>query len=141
MLVPMKGTLRDVSIYIRGVESRNNMSNTSELIFFLNKSNKQYKLTENIGDDYVNKEYEKISQQLKSADTVVVWIKKSEIDNPSPKVFQIDVDNANTILSAENVRTEKAFVTVFLLMIGTISILLFFGLKFPELARKIFPSE
>ena len=82
-LTPIRGTLENSNIYITTVSSKTKynyeaISQKSELIFYLIEFKKKFALVENIGSDYRNKEYEDIQSKLKKADSVTVWIKKSE---------------------------------------------------------------
>lgn len=124
-LTQIKGTLQAANIYTKNVtDSRGHESRKSELIFYLNEQQKKFYITENIGDKWQNEKYDRILRGLKRADTITVWIKKSELNLYEPKVFQIDKDRT-TILEFETVRTEHLSLTIFLLFLGLGSIGIF----------------
>ncbi|MEO6670973.1 MAG: hypothetical protein ABIN36_15945 [Ferruginibacter sp.] len=131
-LTKITGTLRTGKVYISTVEStrwryfkHTSKSQKSELIFFLNEYNKKFSLIGNIGDNYQNIKFDEILDNLKYADSVSVWIKKSEKKYYQPKIFQIDADK-NTLLDLESVRTEHSYIAVFLLGLGILMVLLFY---------------
>jgi hypothetical protein len=121
-LTPIKGTLENCYIYITTVSSKTKynyeaISQKSELIFYLIEFKIKFALVENIGSDYRNKEYEDIQSKLKRADSVTVWIKKSELEYWEPKIFQIDADK-ETVLEFQNVRFKERTIVFFLLLFG-----------------------
>jgi len=121
-LTPIKGTLENCNIYITTVSSKTKynyeaISQKSELIFYLIEFKIKFALIENIGSDYRNKEYENIQSKLKRADSVTVWIKKSELEYWEPKIFQIDADN-ETVLEFQSVRFKERTLVIFLLLLG-----------------------
>lgn len=136
-LIEIKGTIRNADTYSRTNTDRyGHSSQRSELIFYLNEHKKKFYLARNIGDKYYDNEYEEIANRLKQADSISVWIKPSELNEFQPKVFQIASDK-NTILDFNNVRTEKNGMTIFLLILGIGSMLLYLYLRFPEKWNKI----
>lgn len=140
-LTKIKGTLRAADIYVTTVTSRGgHESRKSELIFYINGRQQQFYFAENIGDEWRNEKYEKIIKGLKRADTVTVWVKKSEIDGFEPKVFQIDTERG-TLLDFETVRKGEGLMTVVLFLLGLSSILAFSWFRFPDRFNKIFGTE
>lgn len=112
-------------------------SQKSELTFYVSDRKQIFKLIENIGNNYRNENFENIFNYLRRADSVSVWIKKSELQILEPKIFQINVDN-KTLLPFEKVRTEKRGVFLITLFMG-LSILIFSFLQFyPEKSRQLF---
>jgi hypothetical protein len=95
-LTQIKGTLRSSDTYITNVtDRRGHDSRKSELIFYINGRQQKFYFAENIGDEWSNEKYEKILQGLQKADTVTVWVRKSEVDEYEPEVFQIENDRHN----------------------------------------------
>lgn len=135
-LIPIKGTLHTADIYTTNeTDRRGHQSRKSELIFYLNESNQKYRFAENIGDKFVNKKYESILNGLKRADTISVWIKKSEAARLEPKVFQID-NEKTTLLEFESVKTENSSMTVFMLAMGLVLIAGYFWARYPDKFRQ-----
>lgn len=140
-LTQIKGTLRDADTYVTNVtDGQGRESRKSELIFYINGRQQKFYFAENIGDEWRDEKYEKILQGLKRADTVTVWIRKSEVDDYQPEVFQID-NERTTLLDYETVRTGKSPITAFMLLLGLGSILAFLWFRFPEKFNKILVSN
>jgi len=136
-LTQIKGTLRDADTYVTNVtDRRGHESRKSELIFYINGQQQKFHFVENIGDEWHNDKYEKILQGLKRADTITVWVKKSEVAEYEPEVFQIDNDRT-TLLDFETVRTDKSPLTAFMLLLGLGSITAFLWFRFPDKFNKI----
>ena len=137
-LTQIKGTLRDADIYITtGTNRYGNESRKSELIFYINGLNQKFQLAEGIGDKWRNEKYVKILKGLERADTITVWVKKSEVIKYEPKVFQIDNDKG-TLLDFEAVRDDKRLMTGFILLLGLASITAFLWFSFPDYFNKTF---
>jgi hypothetical protein len=139
-LIPLKGTLQSCDTYVTPVSSTNRYgqkanSQKAELIFYLNGHKKKFTLTENIGSGYRNEDYENIKGKLNRSDTVTVWVKKSEIGNWEPKIFQIKTDT-ETILKLQTVRFKERPLAVFLLVMGLGSIFFPIYVFYPKLFRK-----
>lgn len=140
-LTQIKGTLRAADTYVTNVtDRRGHDSRKSELIFYINGRQQKFYFAENIDDEWSNTKYEKILQGLKRSDTVTVWVRKSEVDEYEPEVFQIDNDNT-TLLDFETVRTEKSPLTAFILLLGLGSITAFLWFRFPDKFNKIFGTS
>jgi len=121
-LILIRGTLENSNIYITTVSSKTKynheaISQKSELIFYLVEFKIKFALVENIGSDYRNKEYEEIQTKLKKADSVTVWIKKSEMEFWEPKIFQIEADH-EIVLEFQNVRFKERSLVIFFLLLG-----------------------
>lgn len=131
-LTQIKGTLRAADIYVTSVTDRRGQeSRKSELIFYINGRQQKFYFAENIGDEWHNDKYEEILQGLKRADTVTVWVRKSEVDDYKPEVFQID-NERKTLLDFETVRTDKSPITSYMLLLGLGSITAFLLFRFPD---------
>lgn len=136
-LTQIKGTLRAADTYVTNVtDRRGHESRKSELIFYINGRQQKFYFAENIGDEWRDEKYEKILQGLKRADTVTVWVRKSEVDEYEPEVFQID-NEQTTLLDFEAVRTDKSPMTAFMLLLGLGSIIAFLWFRFPDKFNKI----
>lgn len=140
-LTQIKGTLRAADTYVTNVtDRRGHDSRKSELIFYINGRQQKFYFVENIGDEWRDEKYEKILQGLKRADTVTVWVRKSEVDDYEPEVFQID-NERTTLLDFETVRTDKSPMTAFMLLLGLGSITAFLWFRFPDKFNKIFETK
>ena len=136
-LTKIKGTLRVADTDVTNVtDRRGRESRKSELIFYINGRQQKFYIAENIEDEWRNEKYEKILQGLKRADTVTVWVRKSEVGEYEPEVFQIDSERT-TLLDFETVRTAKSPITAYMLLLGLGSITAFLWLRFPEKLNKI----
>ncbi len=140
-LTPVRGTLLNSETYVTTVISKNrrffkheSKSQKSELIFYLFEFKNKFKLQENIGSNQRNAEYEKLKTKLDMADSVTVWVKKSETDYWEPTVFQVDADN-HTILDLDTVRFKDRYLKTFLFILGIGCILLPLYLLFPKLFK------
>ena len=121
-LIPLKGILQSCDTYVTPVSSTSRYgyeakSQKAELIFYLNEHRKKFALMKNIGSDYRNEEYEDIKSKLTRADSVTVWVKKSEVSYWEPQVFQIETDRG-TVLDFQTVRFKERPLTAFLLLMG-----------------------
>jgi hypothetical protein len=140
-LTQIKGTLRAADTYVTNVtDRRGHDSRKSELIFYINGRQQKFYFVENIGDEWRDEKYEKILQGLKRADTVTVCVRKSEVDDYEPEVFQID-NERTTLLDFETVRTDKSPMTAFMLLLGLGSITAFLWFRFPDKFNKIFETN
>lgn len=140
-LTEIKGTLRAADTYVTNVtERQGHESRKSELIFYINGRQQKFYLSENIGDEWRDEKYEKILQGLKRADTVTVWVRKSEVNEYEPEVFQID-NERTTLLDFETVRTDENPITAFMLLLGLGSITAFLWFRFPDTFNKIFGTN
>ncbi len=139
-LVPLKGTLQSCDTYVSTVSSTTRYgyeakSQKAELIFYLQEHKKKFALSENIGSDYSNEQYEEIKSKLNRADTVTVWVKKSELDNWAPKVFQID-NGKETALDFQSIRLKHRSLTLFLLLMGLGCVIFSIYAFYPRLFSK-----
>ena len=140
-LTQIKGTLRAADTYVTNVtDRRGHDSRKSELIFYINGRQQKFYFAENIGDEWRDEKYEKILQGLRQADTVTVWVRKSEVADYEPEVFQID-NERTTLLDFETVRTDKSPITAFMLLLGLSSITAFLWFRFPDKFNKIFGTN
>lgn len=139
-LTPLKGTLQSCDMYVTPVSSTNRhgyeaKSQKAELIFYLNEHKKKFALMENIGNDYRDEDYENIKSKLNRAETVTVWVKKSELDYWEPQVFQIDTDS-ETVLDFQTVRFKEQPLTAFLLLMGLSCVIFPIYAFYPRLFSK-----
>ncbi|WP_343849764.1 hypothetical protein [Algoriphagus jejuensis] len=145
-LVEIKGVIQDSETYVSTVTEkvRGTKSQKSELIFSIYDRNQIYRLIKNIGNDYRNEEFENLLNSLKKADSVSIWIKKTELDSSDPKVFQIDVDQ-KTVLQFEKVRTENGVLFLIVFVTGISFLLFYFSRinpdRFHSLFRRLWPKE
>lgn len=133
----IKGTVRDADIYVTTVsDRRGRKSQKSELIFYLNERQQKFYLSENIGNSYQNKRFQKILSEIKQSDTLSVWLKKDEIHQYEPLVFQIN-NKYTTLLEFETVRTGKSPLIAMFFLMGMCSIIWFLWLRYPEVLNKL----
>jgi len=131
-LTKINGTLRSADTYVTNVtDGRGHGSRKSELIFYLDGRQQKFYFAENIGDDWSNKKYEKILKGLKQADVITVWVRKSEVDEYEPEVFQIDNDKT-TLLDFNEIQIDKSPLSLFLLLLGLGSITMVIWFRFPN---------
>jgi hypothetical protein len=137
-LAQIKGKLRAGDTYITTVtDARGNESRKAELIFYLYGRQQKYYLAENIGNEWRDRKYEDILKALNRADTVTLWIRKSEVERYEPKVFQID-DEKETLLDFNTVRETGATLNAFMFLLGVGSILMFLWIRFPRKFKQMF---
>jgi hypothetical protein len=139
-LIPLKGTLQSCDTYVTPVSSTNRYgyeakSQKAELIFYLNEHKKKFALKENIGSDYRKEEYEDIKSKLTRANSVTVWVKKSELSYWEPQVFQIETDRG-TLLDFQTVRFKERPLTAFLLLMGFGCVIFSIYTLYPRLFSK-----
>ena len=140
-LTQIKGTLRAADIYITtGTNKYGSESRKSELIFYINGLNQKFYLTEGIGDKWSNEKYTKILKGLKRSDTITVWVKKSEVVEYEPKVFQID-NTKETLLDFEAVQNKERLTTGFVFLLALAVITAFFQLRYPDRFNNIFGTK
>jgi hypothetical protein len=142
MLAPIKGTINNATTYITTETSRSRYGQErkgqkSELIFHLRGKTTQFQLRRNIGNAFIDEEYESILKELKLAHNVTVWVRKSELDETEPEIFQIEADNT-IILPHETVRTENFFPAFLLLVFGLGALTTFSFISFPDRMRTLF---
>ena len=138
-LVPLRGTVRYADVYTTTVsDRRGHKSQKSELIFYLYEYKKKFYLAENIGDSRSSQMHLNLRNGLRKADSVTIWVKKSEKEEYQPKVFQIDRDEKVTLLEFESVRTAHSPVTAFILILGLGSIGFYFWTKYPKKINSLF---
>ena len=135
-LTKLTGTLQKCDIYIEDVTSKSKfnyetITRKAELIFYLNEYKKKFLLTENIDKDYRSGYFEKIKSELEIADSIKISLRKSELDDWQPTVFQIDTES-KTILSLNDVRFKDASVAIFLLLLGLSSGMVAYFLLYPR---------
>ncbi len=138
-LSPLKGTIRAVDTYVTTVTGRyGHKSQKSELIFYMKEFKQKYYLAENIGDSYTNDKYETIRQGLRQADSVTVSVRKNEVSEYEPTVFQIETDNKIKLLEYESVISGLFQKTLIFFLFGLGSLGVYFYLRFPNSLKKIF---
>lgn len=141
-LTEIKGLLSSVDTYVTTVTERSRGSKTqkSELIFYISGRQQKFRLVENIGNDCRNEEFEKIKKDLKRADSITVWVKKTGLDTYEPKIFQIDTDR-KTILEFGKVRTKDFGLTLFFLFLGIGLLTFYFWTIYPEKFQKLLSDD
>lgn len=141
-LTEIKGLLSSAETYVTTVtdRSRGSTSQKSELIFYFSGRQQKFRLVKNIGNAFRNEEFEKIKTDLMRADSITVWVKKTELDTYEPKIIQIDIDR-KTILEFEKVRTKDSGLTLFLLFLGISSLTFYFWTQYPEKFEKLLRDD
>jgi hypothetical protein len=135
-LTALKGTLRAADTYITTITYRNHSSQKSELIFYLKEYNKKFYMFHNIGDDLTDQNYDDILSQLKSSDSISVWIRPHDMESYQPKFFQI-TNKEKIILDIKDVTTEMGYLTLFSLLLGGAVLLFYFYRRYPDKWDKI----
>lgn len=130
-LTGLKSTLRNSTTYVSTVEAKGHQSQKSELIFYLNRYENEFKLVENIGDRLVNEKHEKINDNLRNADNVTVWIKKSQLSDSHPMVYQIDTNIEANIYNYKSENTKEFSFGLTFVVIG--SLLLISGIIYKRI--------
>lgn len=139
-LKAIKGTLISADTHINSVTvshhkyglEQNDKSNKSELLFYLSGRQQRFALTENIGNSTHNKAFDKLVSKLRSADTITVWVRASEMERYEPKIYQIDGDN-KTLLDFETGRTQGGVGIAVMFVMGLICVFLFVRLCYPHI--------
>jgi hypothetical protein len=139
-LVQLKGTLRSANTYVSDVTNTdeygvNHDSRKAELIFYLNEFKQKYYLTENIGNSYQDDKYEEILKGLNHVDTISVWVKKNEVTDWQPKVFEIDEDNLK-LLDFKKVRLNESPLFILFSVLGIGCIAFYFWMNSAAKLRK-----
>ena len=135
-LTALKGTLRAADTYITTITYRNHSSQKSELIFYLKEYNKKFYMSHNIGEDITDKNYDSILSQLRSSDSISVWIRPRDKESYQPKFFQLN-NKEKTILDIQDVTTETGYLTLFSLFLGVAILLFYFYRRYPDKWDKI----
>ncbi len=136
-LIQIKGNLRSANVYVSTVtDSHGHSSQKSDLIFFLKDGNQKYQLTQNIGIEYYDKNYQQIRLSLEKADSVSVWIKKSESKDWQPKVFQMKGDD-KILLSANDVRDQESPILFLFGAMGLVCICIGTAMAYPDEFKKV----
>jgi hypothetical protein len=128
-LISLEGTIKSANSLIETVSSTSKSgyeakSRKASLTFSLKEYDKEFYISENLGNvltDVNNNGFENVAEYLENSDSVIVWIKKSDLNNLSPKVFQVDVDG-KTEFEFEKIKSEFQYVFIFLLVIGVLCI-------------------
>lgn len=140
-LIQVEGRLKSADILIEEVSSPNKFgykakSRRATLYFSLTGINKRFELMENIGQAYRHEKFSSIKNRLRSSKQITVWIKEKEKKSGKPKVFQIDIDNT-TILTFNEVKTERNGIFIFLLILGLSSTVFVLWRKYPDKFERI----
>ena len=130
-LTRINGTLDKARTYTfwefdenRRISKEIRKSHKSELIFQLKEYTQEYYLAENIGDRSVDGKYEDILRGLKKADSLFVWVKKTDENIWHPQIFQIDGDDT-TLLKLHHLHIENNPAVMVMLVVGIFLIIIF----------------
>ncbi|MFH6942379.1 hypothetical protein [Flavobacterium sp. FlaQc-50] len=123
-LMPLEGTVKSSNV-TSGIVSnekksgREIKSRQTTLTFSLNEFDNQFILSEGSSNPLFNgyNESDKIGSYLESSKKVVVWIKKWDLNNLNPEIFQIDIDG-KTELKFETVRSKNQTLFLCQLLLG-----------------------
>ncbi|MEH0155408.1 hypothetical protein V6R21_14775 [Limibacter armeniacum] len=132
-LTSISGTIRNTEVDAELVTSKGTLghearSHKATLSFSLNEYPKLFILSKNIGGDYSYPLYYQISRSLKNSSSVTVWVKKSDLEQVSPKVYQIAA-NGEVLLAFDYIKYEKLTVILFLFLIGIVCLTLTYFLR------------
>lgn len=132
-LIELKSSLRSADIRVATNKDRQGSEyNTSMLIFYLNGINHKFTLSEHIEKEWRSKEHEKLLSELRRAQFISVWIKKSELDIWEPQVFQIG-NHRRILLDVETVRSKSRNNAIWFLILGFLAIA--FVLIIPQIKK------
>lgn len=132
-LTAIHGTFHSGEIYTETkTDSKGRSHDVHELVFFLNESDKEFRLTSDMGDHY------KILKGLNRSTSLTIWVKTSALGERYPKIYQIDRDDKYTLLALEDVRDNRRPVLGLLFALGLSIILFFVWMKYPEKLKRIF---
>ena len=91
---------------------------SSKLFFRLKGKQQDFILVRNIGDHYINEQFESILKALQYADSITVWTKSKNDETPDPKIYKIDC-NSTPVLEFHPLHLENSVATPILLVAGT----------------------
>jgi hypothetical protein len=135
------GTIRNANTYIETITDwRGNKSQKSELIFYMKEHKKRFYLSRNIGNEYYDKKYDNILKDIINSDTITVLVRSRWVGDYEPKIFQISNGN-KIILAYDEVRKENSFVAIYLLILGIVSLIFFYKMKYPDKWHEIFNQK
>lgn len=131
-LISLNGTIKNAKSLIETVSSTSRTgykakSRKASLTFSLKEYDYEFYISENLGNvltDVNNNGFENVAKYLENSDSITVWIKKSDLNNLSPKVFQVDVDG-KTEFEFKKIKSEFQYVFIFLIALGVLCI--YFG--------------
>ncbi|HRO41831.1 MAG TPA: hypothetical protein PL009_03300 [Flavipsychrobacter sp.] len=124
-LQKITGTLFSADTYSTTVSHRRGRkSQVVELVFYLTEVDKRFKLARNIDQSYLDEEYEDYRKSLQRADSVSVWIGKSNTNYEST-IYRIAADE-RIIFSEKQVRGNNQLGAIFFLILGIGALSFFF---------------
>jgi len=136
-LVEQKGEVVYVKTRYIPVESRGAKSTKARLAIRLENDPKFYRIHKNIGSDRSYKLYEDIERRLKKSGKASIWILKSELNETTPKVFQIATGIGNIVYDMDDVKFELRLLFPLSLLCGLVCIGVYINYKRPELFSKL----
>jgi len=112
-------------------------SQKSTLAFTLKNCNKTFSISENIGDNFFDGNYDDILNGLEESHQVTVWVKTDDTASFNPNVYQIFGDD-NPLLALETVRNKDLGISIYILVLGLMCLTLWFWSKSPDKFKKLF---
>ncbi|WP_422862078.1 hypothetical protein [Flagellimonas sp. W118] len=111
------------------------------MILKLKNDKRKYKLGKNIEQSRYNKKYELVKNELKKSGKAIIWIKKTDISEMEPQVFQIATGERNILYDMEDVKSELKFLFPLMLILGFFGIGVYLNHKYPDNVNRIFGKK
>ncbi len=129
-LIEKIGNVEEVRLDYNWVKStKGGRSVKCELAIFLKEDNAKYSIFENIGQKTFHPKFEQIKNDLKTNQSVKIWIRKTEESSKEPNVFQI-VNQGNEILyDIKDAKSLSKFGFILAFSLGLIFIIISFRKK------------
>ncbi len=113
---------------VSNTHERYGISNTSysqkaTLAFSIRGHEQIYSIKKNIGDNYVDEDYNHILQGLEQANLVSVWIKKKDSLDTNPDTWQIYADET-PLMTLKEAKEKDLPIVLFLFVLGALMLAL-----------------
>ncbi|KAB1154248.1 hypothetical protein F7018_14860 [Tenacibaculum aiptasiae] len=110
------GQVENIEIFYRRVSSRGAKSTKSELFIKVKNDSRNYYLMENISQKRRNETFEIIKKKLTISGGVKIWIKKTDINEYEPTIFQISDNKGNILFNVNQAKSHSktGFIITFL---------------------------
>lgn len=136
-LIEQKGEVIYVKASYIPVESRRVKSIKARLAIRLENDPKFYRIYKNIGNDRSYKLYENIERRLEKSGKASIWIRKNELNEITPTVFQIATGKGNILFDIDDVKSELRWLFPLSLFIGCVGIGVYIDYKFPHFFHRL----
>ncbi|HTL07083.1 MAG TPA: hypothetical protein VL307_02460 [Chitinophagaceae bacterium] len=140
-LQPVSGRVSSANTSIKWVftksrdRTRTNKSHRSQLFLRLEDRPQTFYLQRNVGMHYIDEAYETMLREIKSADSVCVWVEEKEIGMPQAAIMQLAV-GGKILVQFSPWHNLKNFDFTLLFCAGVFCLSIFFLAKYsPQNAR------